>query len=244
MSATDWKTRIYDSYRSVGGESLPAGATAASLFRPNKAFIENCVRRFFPADKNALILDLACGAGSWVYFARQMGYARARGCDISPEQVALAQRLGIEGVAQGELGEYLEQVAEPCRMVLLIDILEHLEKQELFDLLDQVYRKLEAGGQALIHVPNANGLFGMNIRYGDLTHETAFTAYSMTQLLSAVGFRKIECHEDTPLGNSLKGRARNLIWRGGMLFFRLLFAAETGSTRLILSQNMTVVAVK
>jgi cyclopropane fatty-acyl-phospholipid synthase-like methyltransferase len=56
-----------------------------------------------------------------------------------------------------------------------MDVIEHLTRQELFDLLDSVYRVLAPGGVCLVHVPNAEGLYGMRIRYGDFTHELAFS---------------------------------------------------------------------
>jgi hypothetical protein len=55
-----------------------------------------------------------------------------------------------------------------------MDILEHLENDELFGVLDQTFRVLAKGGICLAHVPNGEGLYGMRVRFGDLSHARAF----------------------------------------------------------------------
>ncbi len=108
-----------------------------------------------------------------------------------PEQVELAHRLGVPEVKHGDLNSCLEHAdSASVDVVLLMDVLEHLTRQELFDTLDEVYRILRPGGRCIAHVPNAEGLFGMRIRYGDLTHEMAFTPESAQQLFTTIGFRE------------------------------------------------------
>ncbi|PIP43376.1 MAG: methyltransferase, partial [Deltaproteobacteria bacterium CG23_combo_of_CG06-09_8_20_14_all_60_8] len=59
------------------------------------------MRQHFPVDKGVAILDLGCGHGALIHVARELGYRNLRGVDGSPEQVAAARRLGIEGVEAG-----------------------------------------------------------------------------------------------------------------------------------------------
>ena len=123
-----------------------------------------------------------------------------------------------------------------------MDILEHLDPPTALALLDDVHRVLKPGGRAIIHVPNAEGIFGMRIRYGDFTHCAAFTARSMEQVLRACGFTDVACFEDQPVAHGLKSAVRRLLWRTLTLPFRVLLAAESGVTRAILSQNLLAVA--
>ena len=246
MKRKNWKERLYGAYLSSGQHEmnlLTVGA-AETYFQRGRPFIEACINRFFPKNRESFIVDLACGAGSWIYYAKKNGYTNLRGCDVSPEQASLAHKFGLDEVQQSDISSFLANLVQNCHFILLIDILEHLEKQELFDLLDEVYRKLEKNGKILIHIPNAAGLGGMNVRYGDFTHETAFTASSIKQVLGVIGFSEVQCYEDKPLINNAKGLARNLIWQTGTLYYRLLWAAEIGSPKVILSQNMTVIATK
>ena len=111
-------------------------------------------------------------------------------------------------------------------------------------MLDEVYRILRTGGKCIAHVPNACGLYGMQVRYGDLTHEMAFTPQSARQVFSTVGFQYIQCFEDKPVIHGATSILRWLLWNLGTLPSRLLLAAETGGAAFILSQNMLITAVK
>lgn len=239
-----WKKRLYDSYVS-SGQAGTFTASAEETFRPRKAYIEHLIRRYFPSDCGAEILDLGCGHGAFLYFLGKAGYTKVHGVDTSPEQIAKAHELGIS-TAQCRPGfEYICGLpSDVLDMVLLFDILEHLEPQELFDLLDQVHRVLRPGGMCLIHVPNGGGLFGMRIRYGDLTHVQAFTPNSARQMLSATGFSNIESYEERPVAHGLTSLVRRILWDLGTLPYRLLLAAETGVVRSILSENLLVRARK
>ena len=125
-----------------------------------------------------------------------------------------------------------------------MDVLEHLEKNEMFELLDKAFAKLNDNGALIIHVPNADGVNGMRIRYGDLTHETCFNPSSLTQLLSACGFKNIRFYEDKPIVHGFKSLIRSLLWKLLTAAPRLLLLIETGTSNHILSQNILVVARK
>ena len=151
--------------------------------------LRQIVRRHFPADYEAPILDLGCGSGALIYVAREMGYTHVRGVDISHEQVAAARALGVNSVQQADAMEVLEKVdGSSIDCVICFDFLEHLARNELFPLADSVHRVLRPAGCWIIHTANAESPFGMRIRYGDLTHELAFTRMSLSQLLLSSGF--------------------------------------------------------
>jgi SAM-dependent methyltransferase len=239
-----WKKRLYDHYV-TSGQAGTFEASAEQTFRPRRFYIEHLIANHFPHDRNTAILDIGCGHGAFLYFLTKAGYTRAIGIDTSPEQIAKAHELGIK-TARCESGfDYIRDLqAESLGMVLLFDILEHLEHQELFDLLDEVYRILRPGGKCLIHVPNGEGIFGMRIRFGDLTHVQAFTPNSARQLLTTTGFSQIECYEDRPVVHGAASLARRVLWELGTLPYRVLLTAETGLTKTILSQNLLIQAAK
>lgn len=136
------------------------------------------------------------------------------------------------------------QTDESADVVILFDFLEHLGKQELFDLLDEVHRILRRGGHCVLHVPNGEGVFGTRIFFGDLTHLQAFTRQSVEQLLSTLGFTHIECFEDRPIVHGPTSLIRRILWEMGTAPVRLLSIAETGSVGQILSQNLIARAEK
>jgi 2-polyprenyl-3-methyl-5-hydroxy-6-metoxy-1,4-benzoquinol methylase len=210
-------------------------------------FLQALVHRHFPGDKAAAILDLGCGHGALIYVARQMGYRNVEGVDGSPEQVAAAERLGIEGVCLGDARKTLaEQADGSLDAVVCFDLIEHFTKDELIELLDEVYRVLKPGGRWIIHTPNAESPFGNRMFFWDFTHELAFTRTSLAQLLLSSGFREVNCYEDRPVPHGLKSAVRRLLWYGIRGLLRFYLAVETGDMgrNAIFSQNLLAVAVK
>ena len=239
-----WKDRLYAAYVS-SGQANDSHLDPARHFAPRQPYIQRLIRQHITPNRNVRILDLGCGHGAFLYFLQQAGYQDIHGVDVSAEQVALAHRLGISSVEQQDIALYLTSVEEETvDVVLLMDVLEHLSRQELFDMLDKVFRILRPGGKCISHVPNASGLYGMQVRYGDLTHEMAFTPQSARQAFSTVGFHHIQCFEDKPVIHGAISILRRLLWNLGTLPSRLLLAAETGGAAFVLSQNMLITAVK
>ena len=194
-----------------------------------------------------MILDLGCGYGSLIYHARQAGYVNVVGVDRSPQQLVEAQRLGIEGIVEGDILEYLDSVADASQdVVISFDVIEHFTRDELLPFVDEVRRVLKEDGRWIIHTPNGESPMSNRIRYGDLTHEQAFTRTSLGQLLLSSGFRSLECFEDTPVIHGVASSLRFVAWKviRGMLRFYL--AAETGNSggSAIFTQNLLAVAVR
>jgi len=239
----DWKHRLYDNYISTGQAGTNINRQAGLDVHKYPYFLK-IIKEHLPDKKDISILDLACGHGALIYCLKQLGYNNVAGVDISPEQVALAHELGVTEIKCQGIREFLTDSVNTFDVIFLMDILEHLSKAELFDYLDQVSRSLTKNGMVVIHVPNAEGVFGMGIRYGDLTHENCFTPQSMRQVLSACGMHSIDCFEDKPVIHGPKSLIRYVLWALLTVPLRLLFAAETGITKAVLSQNMLVVARK
>src|SRR5262245_34262370 len=78
------RERIYARYPDVAATPL-APPTLAGL-APRRPSINRLISRHFPADRNAAILELGCGYGALLYFAREAGYHNIRGIDGSPSQ--------------------------------------------------------------------------------------------------------------------------------------------------------------
>ena len=245
MTAETYRTRIYTHYVQAREQAL-APMTLAGL-APRAHALRQLIRRHFPTDKHAAVLDLGCGHGALLHFAREAGYTKLRGVDGSPQQVAAAQRLGIGGVAEGDLRDTLVAQADASLdVVLAFDVIEHFTRDELLPFVDEVHRVLKPGGRWIIHVPNGESPFFGSIRYGDLTHEMAFTRASLSQLLLSSGFGEVRCFEDAPVVHGPKSALRWVLWKGFRGVLRLYIAAETGdaSNAHIFSQNLLAVARK
>ena len=93
---------------------------------------------------------------------------------------------------------------------------------------------------------NAESPFFGRVRYGDLTHQQAFTSESLGQLVRLAGFVALRCYEDRPAVHGIASALRRLLWvilRQGSILYLM---AESGpaARRAILSQNLLCVATK
>jgi SAM-dependent methyltransferase len=240
----NYRDRIYSRYRTVGHQDTRPGLAA---FASQAPYIRALIRKHFPSDRSASIIDLGCGAGALIHFARTAGYLNIVGVDYSAEQVEEASRIGIPGIQQGDLMETLRAMADASQdLVLTLDVIEHLNRNELMSLVDEVHRVVRPGGRWIIHTVNGEGPFFGGIRYGDMTHEMAYTRRSLRQLMLASGFRDVQCFEDVPIIHSLKSALRHLLWRGIRFGWRMYLMAETGNTgsSAIFSQNLVAVVAK
>ena len=241
-SLETYRTRIYTHYVDARAQALAPDSLGG--LTPRSPALRRLIQKHFPADKSAAVLDLGCGHGALLHFAREAGYSNLRGVDGSPQQVAAARRLGIDGVEEGDLRDAL--AAQPdasVDVVIAFDVIEHFTRDELLPFVDAVYRVLRPGGRWIIHVPNGESPFAGRMRYGDLTHELAFTRTSLAQLLLASGFAEVRCFEDQPVVHGAASAMRWALWQGFRGLLRLYIAAETGDAGggHIFSQNLLAV---
>jgi cyclopropane fatty-acyl-phospholipid synthase-like methyltransferase len=200
--------------------------------------------KFLPADGNAKILDIGCGNGGFVYFLQTLKFKNAEGIDISREQIASAHKLGIKNVIQADIKEFLPGHVEMYDLILARDIIEHLTKDEILDVLETIYKSLKVDGLFIVQSPNGESPFSGRIRYGDFTHEVVFTRSSLSQVLTEVGFRDVEFYSAGPVPKGLKSTARYILWKCIESVLRLYTAIETGSFSGIFTQNVIAAARK
>lgn len=237
----EWKNRLYDAYVS----SNQGGQDASLGYSVRGPHINSFIKHHMPSDRHIKILDVGCGAGDVIYWLKKSNYHDISGFDISPEMIDLAHRRGVVEAYLGDINQSLSSIqSNRIDVAICFDIFEHLSRSELFHISDEIFRILKPGGTLFVHTPNASGIFGDHVRYGDITHEISFTSTSMRQLMLTVGFENISSFEDKPVPHGLKSTIRAIIWAVGTAGFRLLYAAETGSFNYIASQNFLTSATK
>jgi 2-polyprenyl-3-methyl-5-hydroxy-6-metoxy-1,4-benzoquinol methylase len=239
----EWKARLYKGYVSSGQAANDLG-NRREFKDKDYPYLVKLIRTYVPHDHSVRIADLACGHGALLFCLKQLGYSNIQGIDISEQQVKLAHEMGMTEIQCRDIVAFLKQERDSLDVIFMMDILEHLKKDELINLLDDVNQALRVGGTVIIHVPNAEGIHGMRIRYGDLTHENCFTSQSIRQALQTCGFQNVVCAEDMPIVHGATSLVRHILWRLLTVVPRVLLSAETGVTRHILSQNLLAVAQK
>jgi 2-polyprenyl-3-methyl-5-hydroxy-6-metoxy-1,4-benzoquinol methylase len=239
----DYRSRIYAQYVTVG----IAPTNSIEALERRRPYLQRIIRQYFPEDRGAAILELGCGSGALIHFLRKAGYTNIEGFDLAPDQVVLAQQLGISDVRLGDAMETLKASANSSRdVVVAFDLIEHLTNDVLLKFTDEVSRVLRPGGRLILHTPNGESPFCARMRYWDLTHERAFTWNSIRQLLLSSGFSEVHYMEDSPTVHGLRSIIRWLLWKGLRGLLRLWLMAETGETarEAIFTQNFLVVAMR
>lgn len=200
--------------------------------------------KLLPQNKDAAILDIGCGTGSFVWYLNQSGYSGAAGIDISEEQIQQGISLGIENIQCTDLQNYLSERTEQFDCIIARDVMEHFTKQEIFRILSLVRCALKDGGAFIMQSPNGEGILHSGILYGDFTHETAFTEKSLHQIFRNTGFTNIECYPTGPVPKGVISSIRWLLWQLIVFKTRFYKMVETGSGKGIFTQNVIAKAIK
>ena len=201
--------------------------------------------RFLPKDKNAKIIDLGCGNGSFVYWLQQSGYLNAEGVDVSPEQIKTAQDLGIKNIYQANFQNYLIGKKEIYDFVFMHHVLEHFNKEEVLDILEIIHQSLKINGILVITTPNAESFFAGQFRYGDFTHDTIFAKNSIRQVLLVSNFKNIKVYSTPPVVHGFKSLIRFILWKYCIeLVLKFYLLVETGAVKGIFTHSLIVVAKK
>ena len=186
---------------------------------------------FLPSDRACRIIDVACGSGHLLYFLNKEGYTNSQGIDLSKEQLEVAGRLGLRNVEHADLFRYLPGRREEYDVVFANDIIEHLTKDEVVEFLDLVYASLKPGGTAVIGTVNASSLFGSRVFHIDFTHETCFTAESLSQVMRVCGFDPAEVYGEKPLVRDLRSAVRAGLWWGVKKLLNVYRLIQDGTGR-------------
>ncbi len=202
------------------------------------------LRGWLPSERGARIADLGCGGGRTLFALGRLGYTNCSGVDLSESQVRVAQR-ACERVELGDALTYLRSSTEAFDLLVSFDVIEHLSKEDALELLRLCFERLAPGGRLVLQTPNAASPFFGDVRYGDFTHEIAFSPRLLATLMVRAGFRDVECREQgpVPFGYSVKSTVRAALWSGVRVGLGLLEMVETGSrggvyTRVFLASGV------
>jgi 2-polyprenyl-3-methyl-5-hydroxy-6-metoxy-1,4-benzoquinol methylase len=185
------------------------------------------LRGWLPADRNAAILDVACGAGRLLWMFAKGGYTNVRGIDISAEQVVIARQIHPH-VEQGEIISFLRERPEQFDVITGMDIVEHFTKDEILTFMDVCRRALRPGGRLILQTPNGESPWVGENWTGDLTHETCLNPKSLGQLFALCGFEGYEAREAAPVPHGLASTMRYVLWSMIRRAIRTFNLVETG----------------
>ncbi|HTW06732.1 MAG TPA: class I SAM-dependent methyltransferase [Acidimicrobiales bacterium] len=188
-----------------------ADARAEILLTPDEDEFDASGRhelgRLLPfVDETTTALDLGCGIGR---IARHLApHCRALwAVDASPRMLELAggRLAGVANIRYALCKDTaVPDIADASvDFVYSVLVLQHLEKEDAFLLLEEMYRVLRPGGRALYTWPNLDDdgylrAFVQGARAGEATNlyrARPYTVGELQRLIPAAGYSSVELHE-------------------------------------------------
>lgn len=108
-------------------------------------------KRYFPANKNAKVLDIGIGRGEMLTCFKNWGYENYIGVDISPSTVKFCQSLGLNCILVESTEQFLRDNPNTFDLITLIDVLEHIPRKNVITLLKLIRNSLKEGGGGGTH---------------------------------------------------------------------------------------------
>lgn len=202
----------YRNYR-FGLRERPAsvwGVPVMMLIPPYRALLDSSGRHLPKCPKGRL-LDVGCGNGDFLQLAQQAGW-QAVGVEPDPKAVAIARARGLT-VHHGGL-ETLSAESETYDGITMNHVIEHVHDPRT--TLTHCYRLLKPGGWLWLETPNLDAQG--HARYGEYwigldipRHLVVFTDRALQQLLTEVGFARIERLPYAPLCARVYGLCRAIL---------------------------------
>lgn len=170
------------------------------------------VRRALRGRMPRRVLEVGFGNGSFLGYGRDRGWD-VTGVELSPELRARAEQAGYRTAVDVDA-----LPPEPAfDLIVLFDVLEHVERERLVEFMGSLSRRLDADGAIVLRVPNGDSPFGGRHQHGDLTHRVAIGESMLRQIAAACGLRveavgesswRAQQHEPPTLRAWWRGRLR------------------------------------
>lgn len=234
-SLQDYRTRCYNKFGSTCWSYTHTISKKA--YDHYAKFSRKRFKAILPDNKGSKIIDIACGAGHFLYFLQKEGYGNVKGIDLSSEMVEIARKIGINNAEIADIFEYLPEHLQSFDMVVANDIIEHLNKDEIVKFLDLIHQSLKPGGKVLISTGNAQSLLGASIVFVNFTHETGFTPKSLSQVMRVCGFRDVSIYGEKPIAYDFKSTIRAGLWWGVEKIIKSYVTIADGTGRGLWKRN-------
>ncbi|MBN2532435.1 MAG: class I SAM-dependent methyltransferase [Spirochaetales bacterium] len=225
----DYRSRCYDAFVSTKWQDSHKSTKKAYDFY--SLILKKRMKHILPDSRGIRIIDLACGAGHFLYFLQHEGYKDTQGIDLSDEMLKLSSKMGIKNLKKADIFKFLPDNKNQFDLIIANDIIEHLTKDEVILLLDLIYQSLKPGGMVLISTINAMSLFGYGTIQNEFTHVTGFTPMSLTQVLKICHFSNIKTMGEGPVEQDMRSKIRSVLWKMIKLFLRFFITIERGTGR-------------
>jgi SAM-dependent methyltransferase len=185
-----------------------------------------------PEDKHAAIVDVGCGSGDFLAYLEARGHTNLRGVEIDRQRAeASRSRTGAVVDHAHDLTAYLAALPGPARLITLKSVIAHFPRERAVGYLRSMRDALEPGGTLIVETFNASRVTGPYLLFNDITHQWAYTEFSLREILEAAGFEVLSLSGErlgAPRLSTLLFQAAQRTW-GGVL--KAIYLVERGRGR-------------
>jgi SAM-dependent methyltransferase len=150
--------------------------------------------KLLPASLTARMVELGCSEGTFLQWLSSMGYKNFIGLDSDYVAIETAKNrlkgvIDSENIVVEDVLDYVRNCEnDSVEMFFMINVIEHLAKICLLDLIPEIFRTLKPGGKFLVQTGNLENPFNLGLFTRDFTHQIPFTVNSLRQLMILSGF--------------------------------------------------------
>jgi hypothetical protein len=192
--------------------------------------------------KRISVFEIGFGNANFAKYCHERGFVYA-GNELDAELVRRARSAKIEAFSSSE---GISKVAGGRRfdLVVAFDVFEHIETDELIEMLKDARKTLSEGGRIVARFPSGDSPFSAPIFNGDMTHRTLIGIGKLDQICRSSGLRVVRVHAQSVtvlgfgVGNAIK---KILIIAGRRLMAAILTKLYFGKQTLVLDPNMVAV---
>lgn len=232
---------LYDSYTTMVSRKYYSGSPEE--YRRLVKYYELNFGRYLPRNKDAKILDIGCGMGHFLNYMDRKGYKNAKGVDISEEQVEYCKKnVASQAIKIDNLIGYLSENKNHFDLIVMNDVIEHLAKNEIIDVLKSLRKALSDKGVFLIRTINCAGFFGSYFRYADFTHESSFSEDSLLFCLKMADFSEIEIKAEKQPAYGVLSMVRIIMLKFLHLLWRVKYYIAFGAKSPVCTGMLIAIA--
>jgi 2-polyprenyl-3-methyl-5-hydroxy-6-metoxy-1,4-benzoquinol methylase len=183
-------TRVAPSYKAHFDRINP-GRYSEEVFKAQCIAFEEELTALLPDNKNAAIVEVGPGYGHLVRWLASKGYSNLLAVERDEGLADGLREHGVlspERVIAADARQWFREHEGKVDLVVLCDVIEHLNHADGRELLECIHHSLNVGGRVWLRTPNMANVLGAYSRYIDLTHEVGYTEWSVLALLEQAGF--------------------------------------------------------
>jgi 2-polyprenyl-3-methyl-5-hydroxy-6-metoxy-1,4-benzoquinol methylase len=232
MNSNDPPNQKYQAYQEWKGWH--------DLFNPNTHEIALFEKEFHSLQlEDKKFLDFGFGSGALLAWAKSKG-ADVVGIEIQGALLKAAENIGIPSHTS-----IRDLESNAFDVISFFDVLEHLTKSEIQELLQETYRISKPGCTIIIRVPNCQSPAGLANQFADPTHISMLSGPIVKALLEEAHFQNIQIREAhlQPSSNSLN-RALRMLSTPLIYIFESAYRLTWSVRQTPLSSNVIIAANK